>query len=74
HRVWNRDVVAALNFRHILHSLHENQKRPERFSRSNNTASSTGSKRKNTPLAVSSRLTKIKSNFFSVKLLLYSTK
>ncbi|KAI7872488.1 hypothetical protein BDF14DRAFT_1753932 [Spinellus fusiger] len=56
HCVWNRDVVAALNFRHILHGLRENQKKPERFSCSINTSPSTGLKRKNTSSAVSSRL------------------
>ncbi|ORE09691.1 hypothetical protein BCV72DRAFT_55662 [Rhizopus microsporus var. microsporus] len=43
-RVWNRNVAAVLNFWHILYGLRENQKRPERFLRSNNTARLAGSK------------------------------
>ncbi|KAJ1663723.1 hypothetical protein EV178_004763 [Coemansia sp. RSA 1646] len=32
-RFWNRDLAAVLNFRHILHSLRQIHKRPERFRR-----------------------------------------
>ncbi|KAJ2525652.1 hypothetical protein EV175_007732 [Coemansia sp. RSA 1933] len=33
-RLWNRDLAAVLNFRHILNGLHENGARPARFMRS----------------------------------------
>ncbi|ORE04259.1 hypothetical protein BCV72DRAFT_313290 [Rhizopus microsporus var. microsporus] len=55
-RLWNRDMVATLNFRHILFGLRENGKRPERFCRLN-APPSTGFKRKATSSA-SSRPTK----------------
>ncbi|KAG1140370.1 hypothetical protein G6F37_009660 [Rhizopus arrhizus] len=45
-RLWNRDIAATLNFRHILFSLRANDERPERFCRSKKPLS-TGSKRKN---------------------------
>ncbi|KAJ2572243.1 hypothetical protein IW140_000992 [Coemansia sp. RSA 1813] len=32
-RFWNRDLAAVLNFRHILHSLRQTHKKPERFRR-----------------------------------------
>ncbi|KAG1620233.1 hypothetical protein G6F46_002553 [Rhizopus delemar] len=46
HRLWNRDMAATLNFRHILFSLRANGERPEHFCRSKKPLS-TGSKRKN---------------------------
>ncbi|KAJ2525737.1 hypothetical protein EV175_007721 [Coemansia sp. RSA 1933] len=33
-RLWNRDLAAVLNFRHILNGLRENGARPARFMRS----------------------------------------
>lgn len=44
-RLWNRDVVGALNFRHILNELRSNKSRPARFVRSHaiSTASSASS-------------------------------
>jgi hypothetical protein len=60
HRLWNRDMVATLNFRHILFGLRENGKRPKRFCRLN-APPSTGFKRKATSSA-SSRPTKKTTN------------
>ncbi|ORE05960.1 hypothetical protein BCV72DRAFT_242418 [Rhizopus microsporus var. microsporus] len=54
--LWNRDMVATLNFRHILFGLRKNGKRLERFCRLN-ASPSTGFKRKATSSA-SSRPTK----------------
>ncbi|KAJ2806041.1 hypothetical protein H4R20_001845 [Coemansia guatemalensis] len=34
-RHWNRDTAAVLNFRHILFSLREGKRVPERFRRGN---------------------------------------
>ncbi|KAI7870058.1 hypothetical protein BDF14DRAFT_1778913, partial [Spinellus fusiger] len=34
-RLWNRDLAATLNFRHILMSQRENGTSPERFCRYN---------------------------------------
>ncbi|KAG1323973.1 hypothetical protein G6F62_009359 [Rhizopus arrhizus] len=45
-RLWNSDMAATLNFRHILFSLRANGERPKRFCRSKKPLS-TGSKRKN---------------------------
>ncbi|EIE92500.1 hypothetical protein RO3G_17098 [Rhizopus delemar RA 99-880] len=45
-RLWNCDMAATLNFRHILFSLRTNGERPERFCRSKKSLS-TNSKRKN---------------------------
>ncbi|KAG1161797.1 hypothetical protein G6F37_002742 [Rhizopus arrhizus] len=45
-RLWNRDIAAILNFRHILFSLRANGERPERFCKPKKPFS-TGSKRKN---------------------------
>ncbi|KAG1052407.1 hypothetical protein G6F43_005459 [Rhizopus delemar] len=45
-RLWNRDMAATLNFRHIFFSLRANGERPERFCKSKKPVS-TGSKRKN---------------------------
>ncbi|ORE10464.1 hypothetical protein BCV72DRAFT_221525 [Rhizopus microsporus var. microsporus] len=56
HHLWNRDMVATLNFRHILFGLRENGKRPERLCRLN-ASPSAGFKRKATSSA-SSRPTK----------------
>lgn len=53
HRLWNRDMAATLNFRHILFELRENGKRPERFCRLK-----TAPKRKGIALPSSSRPTK----------------
>ena len=33
HRLWNRDLMACLNMRHIVQSLQETGKRPLRFQR-----------------------------------------
>ncbi|PHZ09425.1 uncharacterized protein RHIMIDRAFT_299849 [Rhizopus microsporus ATCC 52813] len=51
-RLWNRDMVATLNFRHILFGLRENGKRPERFCR-HNAPPSTSFKRKAISSAIS---------------------
>ncbi|KAG1054545.1 hypothetical protein G6F43_003446 [Rhizopus delemar] len=45
-RLWNCDIAATLNFRHILFSLRANSERPERFCRSKKSLS-TCSKREN---------------------------
>ncbi|EIE88387.1 hypothetical protein RO3G_13098 [Rhizopus delemar RA 99-880] len=46
HRLWNHDMAATLDFRHIFFSLRANGERPERFCKSKKPLS-TGSKRKN---------------------------
>ncbi|EIE86467.1 hypothetical protein RO3G_11178 [Rhizopus delemar RA 99-880] len=45
-RLWNCDIAATLNFRHILFSMRANGERPERFCKSKKPLF-TGSKRKN---------------------------
>ncbi|KAG1613708.1 hypothetical protein G6F46_007501 [Rhizopus delemar] len=62
-RLWNRDMAATLNFRHILSSLRANGERPERFCRSKKPLS-TGSKRKDmsSPSASTSQPTKRQNN------------
>lgn len=51
-RLWNRDMAAVLNFRHILSGLQDNGKRPARFCRSS-TGSSNAYKRKGKPVSSS---------------------
>ncbi|KAG1047429.1 hypothetical protein G6F43_010119 [Rhizopus delemar] len=62
-RLWNRDMAATLNFRHILFSLRANGERPERFCRSKKLLS-TGPKRKDmsSPSASTSQPTKRQNN------------
>ncbi|KAL0089587.1 hypothetical protein F4703DRAFT_1903951 [Phycomyces blakesleeanus] len=33
YRLWNCDMAATLNFRHIIFNLHKNRRRPKRFCR-----------------------------------------